>query len=189
MTHICFIIGENKSGKTYLQEKLLTSSDKFKRLIYTTSRDKRPGEEDGIHYNFKSHEAIKGLIDNRKTLQHVEFGGSYYCTTIEQYKTDDTLLFACTPDAITDTMSSLFNSGDSELISTRFSIIYCMASKSLLESRGLDERSKRGNITEDFMKAYNDGVYSQIPMKILSDSDLMSDNVREIKDFLKVEIK
>lgn len=185
MTNICFIVGENKSGKTYLQEKLLASNNKFKRLISTTSRDKRPDEVEGIHYNFKSREVIEALIKSGQTLQHIEFGRNYYCTITEQYKTDETLLFVCTPDAITDTMNSFLNSGDSELMNARVSIIYCMASRSLLESRGLDERAKRGNITENFMNAYNDGVYSGIPMKILSDSELMSSNLKQINEFLE----
>lgn len=192
MTHICFIVGENKSGKTFLQEALLDSSAKFKRLISTTSREQRPGEEEGIHYYFKPRKTIQSLIDKNLTLQHVEFGGNYYCTTLKQYKTKKTLLFVCTPEGITDTINQLKNCGDANLADTRFSIIYCMASKALLESRGSDERSKRGNITEDFMSAYNAGTYSEIPVKILSDSDLKSSKteakssrIKEVLKFLK----
>lgn len=189
MSHICFIVGENKSGKTYLQEALLASSAKYMRLISTTSREKRPGEEEGIHYYFKDKEAVQNLIRNKKTLQHVEFGGNYYCTTLKQYKTKRTLLFVCTPEGITDTIKQLMATGDEELMRTRFSIIYCMASRSLLASRGSDDRSDRGNITDDFRKAYDDGVYANIPMKILSDSDLTQDshkdNLKSINEFLK----
>lgn len=189
MTHICFIVGENKSGKTYLQESLLASSKKLARLISFTSREKRPGEKEGVHYYFRSHEAIRSLIEKKQTLQHVEFGGNLYCTTLKQYKTKKTLLFVCTPEGIVDTIGQLKNSGDPDLVDAKFSIIYCMASKSLLNARGSDERSQRGNITEDFMNAYNAGIYTQIPIKILSDSYLNSDshknNLKELKEFLK----
>lgn len=172
MTKITFIVGENKSGKSYLQEKMLRDSDAHSRLISCTSREPRVGEVEGVHYYFKTAEEIKALIDNGETLQHVEFGGNYYCTTYSQYETDTTLLFVCTPDGILDTVKSLKNSGRDRLINAEFSIIYCMASNYLLESRGKDSRSSRGNITSDFLEAYNKGLYTGIPIKILSDSDL-----------------
>jgi len=172
VTKVVFIIGENKSGKSYLQEKMLKDSETYSRLISCTSREPRVGEIEGVHYYFKSAEEIKALIDNGETLQHVEFGGNYYCTTYSQYETNTTLLFVCTPDGILDTIKSLKNSGLDRLINAEFSIIYCMASNHLLESRGKDDRSSRGNITNDFLEAYNKGLYVDIPVKILSDSDL-----------------
>lgn len=171
-TKIIFIVGENKSGKSYLQEKMLKDSDTYSRLISCTSRDPRVGEVEGVHYYFKSAEEIKDLIDAGETLQHVEFGGNYYCTTYSQYETDSTLLFVCTPDGILDTIQPLRNSGRGRLVNAEFSIIYCMASSYLLESRGKDGRSNRGNITNDFLESYNKGLYAGIPVKILSDSDL-----------------
>lgn len=189
MSHICFIVGENKSGKSYLQENLLAHSKKFMRLISTTSREKRPGEEEGVHYYFKSKETISNLIKNNKTLQHVEFAGNYYCTTLKQYKTKKTLIFVCTPDGITDTIKQLKSCGDEQLKDTRYSIIYCKASRHLLNSRGFDDRSARGTITEDFEKAYNAGLYAEIPLLILSDSELNRGRdgtvLKRILDFLK----
>lgn len=172
MTKIIFIVGENKSGKSYLQEQMLKDSDVYSRLISCTSREPRVGEIEGLHYYFKTAKEIKALIDSNQTLQHVEFGGNYYCTTYSQYETDTTLLFVCTPDGILDTVKSLRNSGRDRLSNAEFSIIYCMASSYLLESRGQDARSSRGTITSDFLDAYNKGLYTGIPIRILSDTDL-----------------
>lgn len=172
ITKIIFIVGENKSGKSYLQEQMLKDSSTYSRLISCTSREPRVGEIEGLHYYFKTAGEIKTLIDNNQTLQHVEFGGNYYCTTYSQYETETTLLFVCTPDGILDTIKSLRNSGRDSLVNAEFSIIYCMASNYLLESRGKDNRSSRGTITSDFLEAYNKGLYAGIPVKILSDSDL-----------------
>lgn len=50
---LIFFVGSSCSGKTTAEEHLL-KANKAKRLLTCTTRDIRPGESNGIHYNFLS---------------------------------------------------------------------------------------------------------------------------------------
>jgi len=48
--------------------------------ISSTTRPPRPGEIDGVHYNFVSREAFEGMIARHEMLEYAEYAGNYYGT-------------------------------------------------------------------------------------------------------------
>ena len=49
-----------------------------------TTRARREGEADGIHYNFVSHEEFENLIEQGEFLEYAEVHGNYYGTSRSQ---------------------------------------------------------------------------------------------------------
>lgn len=106
------IVGPTCSGKTTLQKALFLRG--FVKVITTTTREPRPGECQGVDYNFVTREEFKTLITNGDLYEHEEFQGNYYgvsklaveqafekspfCTVIVEPKGLDSILFAAPLD-------------------------------------------------------------------------------------------
>ncbi|VDK46928.1 unnamed protein product [Anisakis simplex] len=50
-------------------------------FISNTTRQPRPGEENGIHYWFSDKESMQKMIDAGEFLEHASFGGNFYGTS------------------------------------------------------------------------------------------------------------
>lgn len=57
------------AGKTTLSRMLMDEFDDVKLSVSATTREPRPGEEDGVHYHFKSHEDFRAMIGRREFLE------------------------------------------------------------------------------------------------------------------------
>jgi Guanylate kinase len=55
-------------------------NDQFGFSVSHTTRSPRPGEEDGVHYNFTTVEQIKKDIEAGKFIEYAEVHGKYYGT-------------------------------------------------------------------------------------------------------------
>lgn len=73
---IITLTGPSCAGKSTL-EKLL-SAHGMSPLMSTTTRAPRPGEVDGVHYNFMSKSEFRRIREQGGFIEHVEFGGNYY---------------------------------------------------------------------------------------------------------------
>ncbi|KAG6331273.1 hypothetical protein ID866_7818 [Astraeus odoratus] len=51
-----------------------------------TTRAPRPGEADGREYHFVSHDKFKSLLCENAFIEHAQFSGNYYGTSIEAIK-------------------------------------------------------------------------------------------------------
>lgn len=51
-----------------------------------TTRSPRPGEKDGVEYNFTTKESFLALVANGGFIEHAQFGGNYYGTSIQAVK-------------------------------------------------------------------------------------------------------
>lgn len=81
---ILFILsGPSGVGKGTVRERLFERTDDLKYSISMTTRQKRPGEVDGIDYFFKTKEEFKELIKQNKLLEHAEYVNNYYGTPRE----------------------------------------------------------------------------------------------------------
>lgn len=81
-TGILFIISApSGAGKTSLVSELLVRMDNIKASISHTTRDRRPGEEDGVNYHFVSKEAFVSMLEQNAFLEHAEVFGNYYGTS------------------------------------------------------------------------------------------------------------
>ena len=71
------------AGKSSLISALLKheSARPMQVSVSTTTRDPRPGEENGVHYHFVSKEAFEAQINQGTFYEHAEVFGNYYGTS------------------------------------------------------------------------------------------------------------
>jgi guanylate kinase len=69
------LVGKSGTGKSYIAKAF-----GFRMVISMTTRDKRPGEEDGIHYKFITKEDYENLVADEIVAQ-TSFDGNIYCAT------------------------------------------------------------------------------------------------------------
>lgn len=68
------------AGKTTIARKLLESDDNLEMSVSVTTREKRPGEEEGTDYYFTSQDDFVERIGNGDFLEHAEVFGNFYGT-------------------------------------------------------------------------------------------------------------
>ncbi|MDD5389148.1 MAG: guanylate kinase [Gallionellaceae bacterium] len=69
------------AGKSSLVNALLERDAAIRLSISYTTRAPRPGEENGIHYHFVSHEAFQERLGRGEFLESAEVYGNYYGTS------------------------------------------------------------------------------------------------------------
>lgn len=69
------------AGKTSLLKAVLSELDSVKLSVSTTTRPQRPGEVDGVDYNFVSVEEFQKQLAEDTFLEHAEVFGNYYGTS------------------------------------------------------------------------------------------------------------
>lgn len=72
------------AGKSSLINALLASlpRSEVQLSISHTTRNPRPGEENGVHYYFTTHDEFKALIEKGHFLEWAEVFGNYYGTSL-----------------------------------------------------------------------------------------------------------
>lgn len=71
--------GPSGSGKGTIVKELI-KDEQFLLSISATTRIPRQGEEDGVHYFFKTRETFEKMIKANELLEYAEFCGNYYGT-------------------------------------------------------------------------------------------------------------
>lgn len=69
------------AGKTSLVKALLAQDEQIRVSVSHTTRAMRPGEEDGVHYNFVSREVFDSLIAAGNFLEYAEVFTNKYGTS------------------------------------------------------------------------------------------------------------
>lgn len=69
------------AGKSSLVKALLEADPSLRLSISYTTRAPRPGEEDGVHYQFISIERYREMLANGDFLESAEVYGNYYATS------------------------------------------------------------------------------------------------------------
>ncbi|MEN2766504.1 guanylate kinase [Ornithinibacillus xuwenensis] len=81
---ILFILsGPSGVGKGTVRKELFEQKTDLKYSISMTTREKRPGEIDGIDYFYKTNEEFEKLIQEDKLLEYAKFVNNYYGTPKE----------------------------------------------------------------------------------------------------------
>ena len=118
------VSGFSGAGKGTLMKRLVEEYDGYSLSISATTREPRPGEEDGREYFFLSREQFEKRIADHALIEHAEYCGNYYGTPkdyverelaagrdvileieiqgalkIKEQYPDALLLFVLTPDA------------------------------------------------------------------------------------------
>jgi guanylate kinase len=68
------------AGKTTLSRQLLTNDSQIQLSVSCTTRDKRPGERDGVDYKFIDTPTFRSMIDRGEFLEHARVFDHYYGT-------------------------------------------------------------------------------------------------------------
>lgn len=69
------------TGKTTVCRALVAQDPQIEFSISHTTRPKRPGEQDGVHYHFVSAERFAELIAAEGFVEHAEYAGNQYGTS------------------------------------------------------------------------------------------------------------
>ncbi|MDX2049894.1 MAG: guanylate kinase [Rickettsiaceae bacterium] len=82
---IIFILsGPSGGGKTTIAQKILQKDENITRSVSFTTRQPRPGEQDGRDYHFISEIDFKDLIEKGVLFEHIEVFGNFYGITLGQ---------------------------------------------------------------------------------------------------------
>ena len=68
------------AGKTTLSRQLLENDPHIQLSISCTTRDKRPGERDGVDYKFVDTATFRGMVERAEFLEHARVFDHYYGT-------------------------------------------------------------------------------------------------------------
>lgn len=69
------------AGKTSLVKALVESVDHVSLSVSHTTRAPRPGEEEGVHYHFVSHDEFRAMQERGEFLEHAAVFDNYYGTS------------------------------------------------------------------------------------------------------------
>jgi guanylate kinase len=68
------------AGKTTLSRQLLDNDKQIQLSVSCTTRQKRPGERDGVDYRFVETATFRGMIERKEFLEYAEVFANYYGT-------------------------------------------------------------------------------------------------------------
>lgn len=74
------VSGPSGVGKGTVISKLFEMDENLYFSVSATTRKPRPGETDGVSYNFKTREQFEEEIDNGEMLEYAMYSGNYYGT-------------------------------------------------------------------------------------------------------------
>ena len=83
--NLYIISAPSGAGKSSLISALLKRVNSHKMMVSVshTTRLPRPGEQEGVHYYFVSHNEFENLIEQNAFLEYAKvFGGNYYGTSL-----------------------------------------------------------------------------------------------------------
>lgn len=77
---LVIISGPAGSGKGTVVKALREKLPELALSVSATTRQPRPGEEDGVNYYFKTRQCFEDMLRRGEILEHTEYMGNYYGT-------------------------------------------------------------------------------------------------------------
>lgn len=74
------VSGFSGAGKGTITREVIKRSDNFALSISATTRAPRDGEQEGVHYFYKSREEFERMIADNELLEYAVYQGNYYGT-------------------------------------------------------------------------------------------------------------
>ncbi len=68
------------AGKSTLKDALMKRFPALRYSVSATTRKPRPGEQEGVHYFFKSSDEFRYLIESNELVEHMQVHGNFYGT-------------------------------------------------------------------------------------------------------------
>jgi guanylate kinase len=68
------------AGKSTLKDALMARFPSLRYSVSATTRKPRPGEQEGVHYYFKTQDEFRALIDHQDLVEYMQVHGNYYGT-------------------------------------------------------------------------------------------------------------
>ena len=75
------IAGPSGVGKGTVIKEVLSKNENLTLSVSSTTRHPRPGEIDGVNYNFLTQDQFKHAIENEEFLEWAVYNGNYYGTS------------------------------------------------------------------------------------------------------------
>ncbi len=79
---LIILSGPSGCGKGTVVKELLSRRDDTVVSVSVTTRTPRPGEEDGVHYFFRTKEQFEEMIKRDELLEYADYNGNYYGTPL-----------------------------------------------------------------------------------------------------------
>ncbi|KAI8124729.1 Guanylate kinase [Lucilia cuprina] len=182
------VCGPSGSGKSTLLNRLFAEfPNTFGFSVSHTTRKPRPGEEDGVHYNFVSREDMEKAVANGEFIESATFGGNMYGTSKEAVRKVQNAGKVCILD--------IEPQGVEQVKKTNLNPILIYNNPPSLEA--LEQRlRKRGTETEESLKKRLDAAVSEIAygltpgnfQKIIHNIDI-DRAYEEFREFIIAELK
>ena len=83
-TPVFVVTGPSGAGKGTLIQLVLPRFAELALAVSATTRDRRPGEQDGVHYHFLSHEDFEQRVQDGEFLEYVDYVGNRYGTLLSE---------------------------------------------------------------------------------------------------------
>lgn len=74
------VSGPSGAGKDTIVKQMMQMHPEIEISVSATTRPKREGEEDGVHYHFLDNQGFEEKLANGEMLEHVNYCGKYYGT-------------------------------------------------------------------------------------------------------------
>jgi len=84
MGKLFVISGASGVGKSTVLSKVMAAREDLSFSVSATTRQPRPGEQDGVHYYFITKEQFKAMIARNAFLEYDNHAKNYYGTPIDQ---------------------------------------------------------------------------------------------------------
>lgn len=79
---LIILSGPSGCGKGTVLKAFLEKREDTVVSVSVTTRAPRPGEEDGVHYFFRTRADFEQMIENEELLEYAEYNGNYYGTPL-----------------------------------------------------------------------------------------------------------
>jgi guanylate kinase len=169
MREVILILGPSGSGKSYFQKKLVDKG--YSIIISSTTREKRDGEIDGVHYNFKKD---KEDFFKDEYLEHAQVGDKYYGTPKKEFYKSEKIAHVIEPYGARDLVDAFKNDKDIKIKIIFFDIDRKTCEKNLKGDKDSLSQKDMERLDRDLKDSIN---------KRLKEKDLVPDIIIKKLDY------
>lgn len=171
------------AGKTTITRRILERDDNLAISVSVTTRPKRPGEIDGVHYHFIDKSAFDALVRDRKLLEYANVFGNWYGTLREPVE--------ATLEAGRDVVADVDWQGTQQLMASfrgdMVSVFVLPPSMAELERRLRARAQDSEDVVASRMAKASDEMSHWPEYDYVIVNDRLEDSIEIVADILKVE--